>query len=141
VRAAAVHALLNERADWEARDTGLAAPVLFTVAGLIAVSVGAGLQVVYEESEYEVTDSSTMPIYKKDGPLNAASLITLIGGGALLGSGFALFLLRTSDGRRARELQRIDAQLQNLGVQAIMTPWISPTESGLSGGLSLRLAM
>lgn len=142
VRAAAVHALLNERADWQARDTKLAAPVLFTLVGVIATAVGVGLQFAYHDSERELSPKplGEPPTYKKKEGYNAASIMSFGSGAALLTTGFALFLHRTSDSRRDRELQRIDSQLKSLGAPATLTPWVQAS-GALAGGLDLRVSL
>lgn len=146
VRAAAVHALLDERADWLGRDTNLAAPVLFTLVGVIATGVGIGLQVAYHNSDRELLPrpSNGPTMHEKDAELNAASLMTFVTGGVLLGSGFALWISRTSDARRTRELERIDAQLQGYGIQASVSPWVQPSAGsarGLAAGLNLHMTL
>jgi len=135
VRAAAVYALLNERADWQARDTNLAAPVLFTLVGVIATAVGVGLQFAYHDSEREL--SGQPGTFKKKEGYNAASLMSFGTGGALITAGFTLFLLRTSTSHRDRELQRIDSQLKSLGAPATLTPWVQASGGGLNLHVSL----
>jgi hypothetical protein len=142
MKATVVQSLMTERADWESRYTGLAAPVLFTVAGVIALGVGAGLIVGYNNSGWDDCPNGSgygCEHEPKDRGLQTGAIGTLIGGGVALSTGFVLWLLRTSDGHQQRELERIDGRLKNLGVQASLAPFFcAPTEmAGTCGGLKM----
>jgi hypothetical protein len=63
----------------------------------------------------------------------------MIGGAIGAGLGIASLFFRTSYRRQRLELDRVDRELRALGVQARLSPWISPrisATSGMSAGLT-----
>jgi hypothetical protein len=137
-KAVAIQSLLGERADWQSKDTGIAGPLVLTAVGAGVLIGSLGLQVAYQESGYYYSADDNHP---GDGALNTASIALGIGGGVVTAGAILWWAMRTTQARQERELQRIDQQLQGLGISAKVTPWFAPSAKQVAGGLSLTLRL
>jgi hypothetical protein len=140
---AVIQGLMAERADWQSRDTGLAVPIIFTIAGAGLIGLGVGLHSLYEHpGGYSSSDG--WEEYSKDSTFNVLSIVSLISGAVTLTAAGVFWALRTSDSRQEQELQRIDNQLMLYGVHASVSPWFVPPTTqgaGASGGMTFTLKL
>ncbi len=147
-----VQSLLEERLYWRTRRTNLAAPVTLTLLGMTAMMVSiyplTAAASDRRDAASESSFSDTENGHERDAARRSqfkfkAGMGVLFMGFALLAGGITTSVMRTSTGRQARELQRIDSELGALGARASISPWVSSrrlsARAATSGGLVASL--
>ncbi|HET8938777.1 MAG TPA: hypothetical protein VFN67_35270 [Polyangiales bacterium] len=129
-------------------------PVLLTVLGAALIVGGIALSMHTEDQEGCPSDLPVEVPRAPDGPVVGlgnlrddpskcgahpytvpGATMLLVGAAGVVG-GVGLMFSRMSEARRQSELQRIDANLKEHGVQLAVTPWLNPSPNvGISYGL------
>ncbi len=137
-KAATIQALLSERQYWMSRYTNLHVPATLTVLGIVTMLPGAILAGLALQDKIECARDEDCNGDNADGE-HKIGMGLAIGGALTLLLGVTLLSFRTSESRQTLEVGRIDAKLRELGVQAKLSPWLSPRAraQGGAGGLSV----
>ena len=147
MRAATVSSLMVERANWAGRYTDTVGPVAATLLGVVGLAVGAGLMAKYADSAkerctgftYMGEHSYTNPgsyvctggyVVDKDEGLKVGAIASLAVGGLSLVTGIVLWSVRTPEGKRQENLNRIDDQLKLAGAGVTLRPWLDLRSGG-----------